>query len=194
MNQVRMQVTVVLFALCFIGNISLKAITMESFSDEIEAKPTIEISLKNADDNFLIKTVTDDSNCSTVQVELRSPRGIGAATLRRLEKNWPDALVIRWKIQGLESIRMTIERDRYEGFVENQNLQTHWSKRTDNGDAIALKPTDDAWCDISIIGSVEGHPPKIPLQKDEWFELKVPKQWLENQPETIRFEWVDFHR
>jgi hypothetical protein len=194
MDQTRMKVTAVLFALCLIGNISLRAITMESLSDDIEAKPTIEVSLKNADDKAFIKTVSDGSNRNTVQVELRSPRGIGAATFRRLEENWPDALVIRWKLQGLESIRATIERDRYEGFVEHQNLQTHWSKRTDNGDAIVLKPTDEAGCDVSIIGSVEGHPPKIPLQEEEWLELKVPKQWLADQPETIRFEWADFHR
>lgn len=154
----------------------------------------VEILFKNRDDSARLDVRNEADQPSMVTLDILSPRGIGAATLTRRGEQWPDVLIVRWRLRSLESLRVSIEEVRYEGFVERETLKPHWSKQFREEKPIELDPKDSAWCDIKIAGNVDASPPTIPLSQDQWLELRIPKDWIQNQPKTIRFDWVDFHR
>lgn len=94
----------------------------------------------------------------------------------------------------MESIHCTICETHYEGFLENSSIKTHWSRRTEEGNATELKPDSNEWSEIRITGTAEGQVATIPLGDSQWIELKIPKAWLTDNPDSIAFDWVDFHR
>ena len=160
-------------------------------------KPTpdpVEVLFKNRDDTANVEVRNEADQPSVVTIDIRSPRGIGAATLERRAEHWPDVLIVRWRLRSLESLRVSIEEVRYEGFVERETLKPHWSKQLGEEKPIELHPKDSTWCEIKIAGGEETKPRTIPLSEDQWLEMRIPKDWIQNHPKTIRFDWVDFHR
>lgn len=162
-----------------------------------------EIQLRNNDDRATVVSrreslpepeAAPSKGTESWSIEITSPRGIGRIVLTRREEHWPATLRLRWKLKAMESIRCTINDTHYEGFVENRTRKTHWSRRIAEGDATELKSDSTEWSEILITGTPEGQEASIPLQDSEWMELKIPKAWLAKHPDSIAFDWVDFHR
>jgi hypothetical protein len=182
--------------------------SVPAMSDDHDAKssqrpPPFDIQLGNSEDRATVVSHRDSTPESEAapskgteswSIEITSPRGIGRIVLTRREEHWPATLRLRWKLKAMESIRCTINDTHYEGFVEKRTRKTHWSRRVAEGDATELKSDSTEWSEILITGTPEGREASIPLQESEWMELKLPKAWLANQPDSIAFDWVDFHR
>ena len=100
-------------------------------------------------------------------INISSKSGIGGARLVRLGKQWP-ALVIRLNLKGLESFQMDNGTLSISGSVSTSGKQ-HWKV---GKKGLELKVTQSA-------GS---------------FEIVVPKEMLEGNPEAIQLSWIDFYR
>ncbi|MEJ7589987.1 MAG: hypothetical protein WKF77_00410 [Planctomycetaceae bacterium] len=47
--------------------------------------------------------------------------------------------------------------------------------------------------EIRVVGSDGESPVGIPL-KDDYFEMQLPKAFLESNPNSITVNWIDFYR
>src|SRR4051794_3124633 len=64
--------------------------------------PPLKVTTKRADDRVDVKAETDK-----VIVSVQSPFGISHAVIERGGKTWPDAVVLRLHLKGLENFKVT---------------------------------------------------------------------------------------
>lgn len=119
---------------------------------------------------------------------------IGSAVLTRQRDRWPRQILLRIHTAGLESIAIT---------AGNLKLVASYSSHSGHSTIVSLwksgveEPplTDQSpyWMKISAL--TDGGKPStaIPLS-DGYFEMQIPAALLEDQPETIALQWIDFFR
>lgn len=167
--------------LCLAGLIVVTNITAA------ERKPAWKITTKCDDD----KVEVNVTEAKTV-LSIHSPTGISAATIDRTAATWPDIVIFRLRLKGLESFQ-----------VSNGDVALHASVSSHADSRVRLwkdehenSPlgTDSAyWMQIRLVGS-DGKPTKaIPL-KDGYFEMQLPQAFLSGNPQSIKLQWIDFYR
>ena len=151
-----------------------------------------------ADDSpFKITTKRDDDkvevrveNGKTV-ISVHSPFGISQAIIERNEKNWPDTVMLRLHLKGLENFKVTIGKVTLEAAVSSQDGKVRLWK--DGKEDSPLDSKHPYWMEIRMVGK-DGKPVKtIPL-KDGYFEMQLPKALFEDNPKSITLNWIDFYR
>ncbi|MBI1249053.1 hypothetical protein GC197_14575 [bacterium] len=147
-----------------------------------------------ADTGFNVKTGRDDSR---IQIEsegektifdITSEFGIDRATIQRKSKEWPKTILLRLHLNGLESLK-----------ISSGNVAVQLSLGTGNHvirtvlvseKRVAEVPKDSPYfAEVRIVGG-NG---KIPL-KDGYFEVALPSKLLEENPDEIKLQWIDFYR
>jgi hypothetical protein len=123
-------------------------------------------------------------------VDVKSASGISSGTIERQDEKWPEKVVLRLNLKGLESFKASNGKVTLEAAVSNQLKVRQW-KDGKEGDELDAKSAH--WMDVSIIGA-DGKPAKqIPLQQG-YFEITLPKAFFDGNPKTITLNWVDFAR
>lgn len=202
MKHCRILINVFLLTLLF-HCLSVLAMSDDHDTKSSERPRPFDLQLKNNDDRATVtshRTSTSKSetfpseDTDAWSIDITCPRGIGRVVLKRRDERWPQSLRLRLKLKTMESIHCTICETHYEGFLEHRSMKTHWSRRTEEGNATELKPDSNEWSEIRITGTPEGQEASIPLAESQWIELKIPEAWLADNPDSIAFDWVDFHR
>ena len=122
---------------------------------------------------------------------VKSPFGISQAVIERTDEKWPDAVVMRLHLKGLESFRATNGKVTLNAAVSSQDGKVRLWK--DGKEGVPLDQKSLLWTDIRMM-SGDGKPAKaIPL-KDGYFEMALPKAFFEGQPKAITVKWIDFYR
>jgi len=122
---------------------------------------------------------------------VNSPFGISNAAIERTGEKWPDAVVLRLHLKGLENFKVTTDKVKLEGSVSSQDGKVRLWK--DGKEDAPLDAKSPYWMTIRMIGG-DGKPAKaIPL-KDGFFEMMLPKAFMEGNPKTITVGWIDFYR
>ncbi len=119
--------------------------------------------------------------------------GIGRATVSCEAAQWPQAVILRVHLRGLESLS-----------IANDNVELKASVLSHSGhptllhlwqagkEGPALAKDSPYWTDIRRLGPdgkpVAGLPPE-----GGWFEVDVPKAFLTNKRQ-LRLSWIDFYR
>lgn len=120
-------------------------------------------------------------------LEVRSDFGIDRAKVDRLRDTWPQPIVVRLHLRGLES---------FKAIAGDTALQ--WSLSSNAGGTSHLtlwrgnreQPIDDASPFYSQARSVaRGQPPR-----HAYFEVPLPAKLFEGNPQRIMLEWIDFYR
>ena len=125
--------------------------------------------------------------------DIHSPFGISHAVIERTAAEWPESMVLRLHLTGLESFQ-----------IKSGDITLHASVSSQGGDKPArlwqndaedkpLDSTSPLWTEIRLIGSDGKLTQTIPL-KDGYFEIKIPKALLEANPQAITVSWIDFYR
>jgi hypothetical protein len=121
-------------------------------------------------------------------IEVTSSFGIDKATVTRQEKQWPAAIVVRLHLRGLESFKASRNEVAVEWSVsstaENANRVTLWQ----DGRELAIQRGSPYYTAARVVG--EGN---IPL-KHGYFEIPLPAKLLEDNPQQITLQWIDFYR
>jgi hypothetical protein len=128
-----------------------------------------------------------------VVFEVRSPSGIGDATIAREAASWPKRVVLRLHLKGLEDFR-----------VGNGKVTVHAAVKAGQG-----KPEVRQWKDGKEDAPLDGKSPywlglvpqrgdgkpaaEIPL-KEGFFEVVLPPALFEGNPASISVRWIDFYR
>jgi hypothetical protein len=163
-----------------------------AFADDSDApkdQPTqFKITTKRKGDSVKVQS---DKNKTIFSVN--SPFGISQAVIEREGEKWPEAMVLRLHVKGLESFRVSNGKVTVNAAVSSQDgklLVRIW--KNGNEDA-PLDQKSRLWMDIRIVGG-DGKPTKeLPL-KGGYIEIALPKALFETNPKWITLHWIDFYR
>ncbi len=148
---------------------------------------------------FIIKTKKTDDKV-TIQIEknlvsfvVLSPSGISQAIIERNEEKWPESVLIKLKLKGLENFRATNEKEILQAAVFSTGNPHKIRVWKDNDEKVTLDSKNSSYIDIRILNST-GHPTdQIPLE-DGTFAVRLPKVFFKNNPKSITISWIDFYR
>jgi hypothetical protein len=122
---------------------------------------------------------------------VKSPSGISQVLIERTAEKWPDVVVIRLQLKGLESFRATHGKVALEASVSSQDAGVRLWK--DGKEDAPLDAKDPLWMDIRLVGRDGKRTKSIPLEAG-FFEMELPKAFFAGNPKSITLAWVDFFR
>ena len=142
------------------------------------------ITTKRDNDNVEVRVEKD----KTV-ISVRSPCGISQADIEQTNGKWPDTVILRLNLKGLENFKVTNGKITLEAAVSSQDSR-QWK---DGKEDSPLDSKSPYWMEIRAVG-MDGNPTTtIPLN-DGHFEMQLPKALLEGNPKSITLNWIDFYR
>jgi hypothetical protein len=149
-------------------------------------EPPFKITTKRDNDKVEVTVEKDKA-----VISVRSPFGISQAVIERTGEKWPDKVILRLHLKGLENLKVTNGKVTLEAEVSSQNGKLRqWKDGKENSPLDAESPY---WMQIRLVGK-DGKPVKaIPLN-DGYFEIKLPKAVFEGNPPSITVNWIDFYR
>jgi hypothetical protein len=149
-------------------------------------EPQFQITTKRATDKAEMKAEKN----KTIFV-VHSPFGISNAVIERQGQKWPEGVVLRLHLKGLESFRATNGKITLDAAMSSQDATVRQWK--DGKEDAPLDAQDQFWMEVRIVGG-DGKPATdIPL-KDGYFEMQLPKALFEGNPKSITVNWIDFYR
>lgn len=123
------------------------------------------VTTKRADDRVDVKA---EKGKATISVH--SPFGISHAVIGRVGETWPDAVVLRLHLKGLENFKVTGGKVTLEGSASLQDgkqLVCLWKYGKEDAPLDAKSPY---WMEVRIVGG-DGQPAKEFPLKGGYFEL-----------------------
>ena len=146
---------------------------------------------------FKITTKRDDDKIEVTAkndkavISVRSPFGISHAEIERSYVKWPDSVILRLHLKGLESLKISNGKVTLEAAVSSQDSTMRlWEGDKEDS---PLDSKSQYWMEIRLIGK-DGKPTKgMPLD-DGYFEMQLPRALLEGNPKSITISWIDFYR
>jgi hypothetical protein len=136
------------------------------------------------EDRIEVKTDTE-----SVVFDIKSPSGIGGATIATTNAKWPTKIVLRLHLSGLESFNVSNGKIKLVGSMLSNSGNTKRLYLAEDGNGKEWKPETE----IRVLDSA-GKPVKGLPGKDGCFEIALPKALLENQPRSLEIGWIDFFR
>jgi parallel beta-helix repeat protein len=121
--------------------------------------------------------------------DITSATGIDKATIKRETDEWPQTILVRLHLGGLELFRAGGKETAIEWSVASTEKHEARSSLVDGKRVADLKTDSPYYSEVRIVGGVK----QIPLQ-DGYFEIPLPAKLLEGNPVTISLEWIDFYR
>lgn len=151
-------------------------------------EPKFKVVAKRADDRI---EITSKDEATTFSV--RSPSGIGSGTISRLTRKWPERMMLRLHLKGLEGLKISNGKMELVAEVAGPNNQRFLHVTKDANQRLESEPTKLAECAIRAVGK-DGKPStEIPLING-FFEVRLPQELFTTNPESITLNWVDFYR
>lgn len=158
-----------------------------SYADEKPGAPSqFKITMKRDSDTVEVK-VDQEKTVFSIQ----SPVGISEAVMERTGDKWPDAVLLRLYLKGLESFRATSGTVTLDAAVSSQGGTVRIWK--DGKEDSPLDSTSPFWMDVRMVGG-DGKPATVVPLKDGYFEIQLPKALFEGNPKSITVNWIDFYR
>lgn len=125
--------------------------------------------------------------------DIHSPFGISQAVIERTAAEWPDSMVLRLHLTGLESFEIKSCDTALRASVSSQGGDKPVRLWKNEAEDKPLDSTSTLWTEIRRIGS-DGQPTKtIPL-KDGYFEIEIPPALRAGNPQSMTVNWIDFYR
>lgn len=124
---------------------------------------------------------------------VKSPFGISQAVIERTEAKWPEAVVLRLCLKGLESFRASNGKVTLDAAVSIQEGKAKVRLWQDGKEDAPLDEKSPLWMDIRPL-TADGKPAReLPL-KDGYFEMTMPRAFFEGNPKSVTLNWIDFYR
>jgi hypothetical protein len=145
--------------------------------------------------DYHLATGHDETRVNVTQVEqslvfdITSPRGIDHLHVTRKGHAWPDKLVVRLRLKGLEQFVIATDAKSFAWSVPSYGEPTSRMMRLVAKEELPVAIEDPCFAAIRIVAKNHA----IPLN-DGYFELTLPTKCLDGNPEEIKFRWIDFYR
>ncbi|WP_143544128.1 hypothetical protein [Rhodopirellula sp. MGV] len=151
-----------------------------------DGEPSFSIS-SNRDDDEVTVNVDDD----TVLFSLRSPRGIGRATIERNDEHWPPKIKLRLYLNGLEKFKLVCGDMTLEASIVSQTGKFRvWKGGSEDS---PLDRESPFWIKLDAFDE-DGKPIALKPPVHGYFELQLPKAAFAENAKTITLHWIDFYR
>ena len=150
--------------------------------------PPFKITTKRDNDKVDVKAEKD-----RVAFSVYSPFGISNAVIERVGEKWPDAVVLRLHLKGLENFSVTNGKVKLEGSASLQGGKPVVRLWKDGKEDAPLDAKSPYWTEVRILGGDGKQATEIPL-KGGCFEMPLPRAFFEGNPKTITVIWIDFYR
>lgn len=152
------------------------------------AEPELKVVTKRTDDKI---EVTRNGEHTTLSVQSLS--GIGSGVVSRLSSVWPEHVILRLHLNGLEGLTVSHSQMKLTADAAGTDSKKflHITKNANQSSAPA--PTKLAECEIRAFGN-DSRPSNILPLKDGYFEVRLPKELFADNPESITINWIDFYR
>jgi hypothetical protein len=160
------------------------AVTTGADNDALQFR----ITTKRNDDRVDVKSEKDKATFS-----IHSPFGISQAVIKRAGEAWPDAVVLRLHLKGLENFKVTNDRVKLEGSASIQDGKPLVRLWKDGKEDAPLDAKSSYWMAIRILDGDGKQAKEIPL-RGGYFEMQLPKALFEGNPKAITVNWIDFYR
>lgn len=150
--------------------------------------PPYKFTAKEADDR-VTATVENDRTL----FDITSPRGISNVVIERTGEAWPETVVVRLHLSGLEQFDANSGTVSIAGSVQSHtgylvSLTVDKKKMEDPKD-----PKSAYFMDFKMVGQGGKPATAIPL-KGGYFEMKLPKPFFDGNPKSVTLSWIDFYR
>ena len=122
-------------------------------------------------------------------VTITSNTGIGSATLTRASEPWPETMLVRLHLRGLESFRVSANELVVEWAVSSTRKKECTVSLRKDGIETALGKDSPFFAEVRVAGGGG----KIPLEEGH-FEIALPEKLFEANPDHITMKWIDFYR
>lgn len=138
-----------------------------------------------------VDSVTASMDGGVAVMAIVSPSGIGSAKLTRVGAAWPEPLVLRLSLRGLESLTLTNQ-----GRCLKISVASHGDHRCSQslahkGKTAAVAADDPMHAAVSIVGVDDGKVDGLP-GPGGGFKVVIPRALLVG--ESLELEWIDFFR
>ena len=153
-----------------------------------DKKPTFKITTKRDTDKVEVKFEKDQTVFS-----IHSPFGISEAVIERTEEKWPEGVVLRLHLKGLENFHASNGKEKLEAAVSLQDGKPVVRLWKDGKEDAPLDAKSPYWMEVRILDGHGKQAKEIPL-KDGYFEMQLPKVLFEGNPKSITVNWIDFYR
>lgn len=170
----------------FVAGVLLVAAGSLAADDEQPTK--FKVTTKRKDDAVEVRAEKDRTVFS-----VKSPFGISQAVIERTDDKWPEAVVLRLHLKGLESFRASNGKVTLGAAVSIDKGQAKIRLWKDGKEDAPLDEKSPLWMDVRILTG-DGKPAKELPIKDGYFEMALPRAFFEGNPKTITLNWIDFYR
>lgn len=195
----RKQFTFTLFSRSFVSETEMKSraqITMLlamfgwlHLLDSVNAtEPELKVVTKRTEDKI---EVTRKDEQTTLSV--RSPSGIGSGVVIRLASVWPERVILRLHLSGLEGLEVSNRNIKLAAEVagtDNKKFLHLTNNVSQRSEPATTRPTES---EIRAF-SKDGRPSAVLPLKDGYYEVRLPKELFADNPESITIDWIDFYR
>jgi hypothetical protein len=124
-------------------------------------------------------------------IDITSTSGIGSATIKRgADEEWPQTILARLHLRGLESFKATAGDVTVEWSVASSGDHPSRATLRKGGGESPLGDDSPYHSKAKIVGG-DG---SIPVGKDGYFEIPLPAKLFEGNPPEITLQWIDFYR
>ncbi|MCX7395748.1 MAG: hypothetical protein NTW75_16655 [Planctomycetales bacterium] len=141
------------------------------------------------DHDHVVVTVENDKTVFSVH----SPRGIGQAVIEQSDPKWPESMILRLHLNGLERFQITNGKITLSAaefrHPDGQNVRL-WK---DGHEDLPLDSKSPYWMEIRRIGG-DGKPATAIPRKGGYLEMLLPKTFFEGHPKSVTLNWIDFYR
>jgi hypothetical protein len=162
------------------------AIAVAAAGGDGHATRPFKITTKQENDRVDVKVEKDK-----LVFSVHSPSGISHADIERTDAKWSNTVVLRLHLTGLENIQITNGKVKLAASVSSQDGTVRLWK---DGQEDSPLDRDSPYGMEIRMASSDGKPAtSIPL-KDGYFEMSLPKAFLEGNPNSITVNWIDFYR
>ena len=151
-------------------------------TDQEPQLPRISGTGKFRDDSVLIAV---DSDRHTVTIQ--SPRGISEVILHRLAAQWPERVVVRLHLKGLEDLTVEGGGVIVRGAVSREPETNQIRQWVSPDESVVLTANDPFWLDLRVEGGVQG-------EHRNGFQWTLPWGHRRANPTRVRVAFVDFFR
>jgi hypothetical protein len=143
-----------------------------------------EISTKKSADQ--IKAIVDGDK---VTFDISCPSGIGGGKVTLAKGKWPETVIVRLRLTGLEFVSLTGGKVKLSGSVLSHSGNKRQLSLSEDG----KKGERDAGTEIKVFDAAGKSVTGLP-GKGGCFEILLPKALLESQPKSLQLGWIDFYR
>ncbi|MCM2370522.1 hypothetical protein [Aporhodopirellula aestuarii] len=153
-----------------------------------DAASPFSITVRHVDDSIKVQSEDERTIFS-----IRSPRGIGQAEIRRETDSWPQHVVLRLHLKGLEGFRISNGAVTLHASVSSHGANPTIRSWKDNDETVTLDSESPYWMNLKLLDQ-NGEPTRDIPQGKGVIEIQLPTAILDGKPEKLTIHWIDFYR